>query len=504
MVNVMKKYLSTFLLIFLQCSCLFAQANEDDGEELFRPSGIKNVHNNQNALKLLNDIPPELRNLPYATYPTSFRYNTFRFNFNKRFNVFPKAIIAPRTREEAQFVFHAFKKHDLEFSIRSGGHCFEPGSLSSGYIFDLRHFNEIIPDIENEEVYLGAGCRLQDVIEKLGEIDFAIPTGTCPTVGVTGLTLGGGVGLLTRTYGLTCDSVKKIILLNAKNEIIEVDRQNHPDLFWALKGGGNGSYGIVLGFVFKMHYIPIVSYFELLWKWEPVQAFEIIQAWMNWVKTLPDSITTSMRLEYKEGALGIKIIGIKVGNQPFTEWESAFGSLDPEVKIYQERYIETVKYWASQPSLPFNKIKSKILLDPLSKKVIRQVVEFLDELKHCKKPNLRVFLNFDSLGGRVKDFRSSFPFRNAFGWWYQAVYWPLQEQDAEAQAIINDIYHKTSSEVSKYSYANATDYELGERYLKAYYADNVNRLIRIKQKYDPHNLFRWKQSIPVSKCAAGK
>jgi hypothetical protein len=467
-------------------------------------SGIEKIHPNQNALKLLDSIPPELRDLPYATYPNDITYNTLRFNFNKRFNVFPKAIISPRTFEEAQYVLNALRNNGLDFAVRSGGHCFEPGSLSSDYIFDLRNFKDIIPDVENEEVYIGAGCLLNQVIETLGAINYAIPTGTCPTVCVTGLTLGGGIGLLTRTYGLTCDSVKNIIVLTSEGEIINVNEDFHSDLFWALKGGGNGSYGIVLGFTFKMHYLPVVTFFELFWEWQPHQAIKIIQAWQEWVKGLPDSISTSLRLEYKEGKIGIKIIGIKKGKKAFTEWEKTFKVFSPVVKIYHESYVDTAKYWATEPTLPFNKIKSKILLKPLSKKVIRQIVNFLEFLKNELKPDLRVFLNFDGFGGRVPDFNNAFAFKDAFGWWYQAVYWPLQTQEIEALKIINHIYDETSSSVSPYSYANATDYDLGKRYLKAYYANHVDRLIHVKNQYDPHNLFHWKQSIPLRKPVNAK
>jgi len=458
--------------------------------------GIENASQNQNIYKLIDTIPVELRDLPYAVYPTDVLYNTLRFNFNKRFNVFPKAILSPRTFEEAQYVFSILKSYHLEFSIRSGGHCFEPGSLSSDYIFDLHNFNSIIPDTINDEVYLGAGCRLFQVIEALGAINYVIPTGTCPTVCVTGLTLGGGIGLLVRTYGLTSDSVKNITLLTANNEIIQVDENNHKDLFWALTGGGNGSYGIVLGFTFKMHYLPEVSFFELIWEWKKDQAFQIIQTWQKWVKNLPSSISTSLRLESKEGAIGIKIIGIKASNEPFEEWKKAFEPLNPTVNIYQETYVNTAPYWVAQPTLPFNKIKSKILIDPLSKKVIGKIVNYLETLKK-EKPNVRIFLNFDAFGGNFANTKSAFPFRNAFGWWYQAVYWPYQTQTQEALGLINQIYEETSSEISKFSYSNATDYDLGARYLKAYYGPHVKRLIRIKKRHDPENIFHWKQSIPI-------
>ena len=116
---------------------------------------------------LWSSIPPELQNLPYGVYPDTPGYNIERFNYNKRFNVHPKAIFNPRTYHEAVYVLSSLKEYRLDFAVRSGGHCFEPGSLSNDYILDLGEFNAIIPSIEKEEVFIGAGARLQDVINTL-------------------------------------------------------------------------------------------------------------------------------------------------------------------------------------------------------------------------------------------------------------------------------------------------------------------------------------------------
>ena len=235
------------------------------------------------ACVITNAIPVELQGLSYGIYPTSPTYNTARFNFNKRFNVFPQAIFVPTTNDEIVFVLSTLTQYNLPFALRSGGHCYEPGSLSSNYIIDLSGFDQITPDVSTSSVYIGAGALLGDVISVLGALDYAIPVGTCPTNCITGFTLGGGLGLLGRTYGLACDSVQSITLLTASAEIIEVTADSDPDLFWALRGGGNGSYGIVLGFTYTMYYIPVVTYYRLSWNWSPKTFATIFQAWQQWV-----------------------------------------------------------------------------------------------------------------------------------------------------------------------------------------------------------------------------
>lgn len=467
---------------------------------------IRHVPPLQNTAQLIDCIPSELRDLPYATYPDNVEYNTVRLNFNKRFVYFPKAIIAPRTFEEAQYVLGILKKYCLPFSVRSGRHCMEPGSLSSDYIFDLSNFDDIIPDIDKQEVYIGAGCQLGTIIETLGNRDFAIPSGTCPSVGVTGLTLGGGIGLLCRQFGLTCDSVQSITLLNAQLNVVEVNQENYPDLFWALLGAGNGSYGIVLGFTFKMYYIPEATFYELTWEWDPKLIPSIFKAWQSWIKDLPDDTSSVLGIRHPDHMcsvpnesppLVIRIFGLKIGSEPFTDWKCAFHDLNPSVKIFTGRYVDLAKFWTNESQLPFNKLKSRILMKPLTQNVIRRVKIFFKDLEE-NDPDFLVYFNIEAMGGAIPKNHTSFFPRDAFAWWEQAYFWNAQKENAEILALANKFYHNIPPEVSKYCYANIVDYDLGKKYLKLYYGKHVDSLIQIKKKYDPKNLFRWRQSIPTT------
>lgn len=192
---------------------------------------LQEIYPNQNMCVLLNSIPPVLQGKSYIVYPNCIEYDMYRFGFNKRFNFFPAAIIVPTDEADLLEAFTALIQNKLPFSVRSGGHCYGPGSLSNGYIIDLSNFDIIVPDIANNQVSIGAGARLGDVISTLGALGYAIPTGTCPSVGVCGLALGGGIGYLARQFGLTCDSIVNITLLNAQGEIIVVDANSFPIYF---------------------------------------------------------------------------------------------------------------------------------------------------------------------------------------------------------------------------------------------------------------------------------
>ncbi len=456
---------------------------------------LQQIYPNQNACTLQASIPEKLQNLPYAIYPTQLsEYNTERFNFNKRFNVFPKAIIAPESKETLAKILNILASEQLNFSIRSGGHSFEPGSLSPDYIIDLRRFNTI--KLLEDSVYIGAGARLGPIIEALGKEDRAIPTGTCQSVGIAGLTLGGGLGFLSRTFGLTSDALKSITFLTANNEIIEVDEDHHPDLFWALRGGGNGSYGIALGFTFKTIHIPSVSFFELKWEWDPKLMPKIFTAWQKWIAQLPDNINPSLELRYSNKKAFILLTGLKVGNEPFTEWEQPFKELNPAVNIHTGRYVDLASFWADSPTHPFAKVKSVMAFKPISDDVLQKAIDYFEQLR-MNQASFLISLEFVALGGKLSQGKTAFFPRKTTQWWHQVANWDQQDQEAIALDSLRQFYHSVAPLISDYSYSNDEDYDLGDHYLKTYYGDNVERLIQIKNKYDPRNIFHWKQSIPL-------
>lgn len=465
---------------------------------------------------LFSEIPESLRALTFAIYPYDEEYRVDRLNYNKRFNFFPKAIFYPTCVQEARYVLCNLIRYELSFSIRSGGHCFEPGSLSCDYIFDLSKFNEIIPDISTSTVYIGAGARLQDVIQTLGTLDYAIPTGGCPTVALGGLALGGGSGQLNRMFGLTCDSIQSVTMLNADNEVIIVDKDHHPDLFWALRGAGNGSFGCVLGYTMKMYYVPTTTFLALRWDWDPEIAAQVITRWQQWMKVAPNEITMVLSISHpkppsitstftstewlpKGSATRstISVYGQKIGDELFSEWLPIFASLNPRVFSNKGSYLENSKYWVEESKLPYNKTTSRILLQTMDKPAIDYITSYFQKIE-IQNPAFLFYMSFESFGGKVatNEPTAFFP-REAFGWWELSYYW---DDKTLSKAILNEskaLYAAIPDEISKYCYANIVDYDLKKKYLKRYYGDNVPRLIKIKQKYDPKDIFHWKQSIPT-------
>lgn len=457
---------------------------------------LKQNYHNQNMCQLLDEIPSELKGLAYAIYPNSPEYDTARFIYNKCFNLFPHAIIAPRNEEEMAFVLKNLRKHQLPFSLRAGGHCYEPGSLSSGYVIDLKNFKSIQPNASKGEIVVGAGCLLGDVIESAGALDYAVPTGDCPVVGATGLSLGGGQGVLTRLYGMTCDSITNIKMMTADGKVIDVNETNYPDLFWAMRGAGNGSYGVVLAITFKMYPVEKVHYVELAWDFDASKAGKIFDKWQTWLADLPHEITTHVRMQYAHGKAALKLSAVKVGSDSFEEWKKPFESFAPKVKTFTGKYAESAKLWAESHSNPFSKSKSAMLMQPMKQKGIQVIVDCLTRLEKEQVP-FRLHFTIASMGGKSAEGESAYYPRNALAMWHQMVTWETPEQQEGAVLALNTFHKKIAPYVSKYCYANIVDYDLGKDYLNAYFGDHVTRLMEIKKKYDPQNVFHWKQSIPL-------
>lgn len=283
--------------------------------------------------------------------------------------------------------------------------------------------------------------------------------------------------------------------VTADSKIIEVNVQNHPDLFWALRGAGNGSYGVALGFTFKTFHIPKASFLQLRWDWNPILVQQIFDAWHAWIQNLPDDINPVLTLSYADGKLSILLEALKVGKASFTEWEQAFQKLNPSVEIHRGSYLKLAELWADSPTDPFQKIKSVMAFQPISNAFIQMTIQYFEQLRLTQAP-FKVGFEFAAFGGKLAQGDTAFFPRKAFEWWHQSVNWDFQEDEPSALASIRQFYNSTAPLVSNFCYANDVDYDLGNQYLEAYYGDHVNRLIQIKDIYDPQNIFHWKQSIP--------
>lgn len=182
--------------------------------------------------------------------PGNPSYNTARMEFNRRFSKFPRVIVfCQRTQDVINAVKWA-RERGIRLRVRSGRHSYEAFSaVSGGIIIDVSEMNKVRVDRKNRVAIVQTGNPLARVYKKLWNKRVAIPAGTAPDVGVAGLTLGGGIGLLSRKFGLTCDNLKQVKMVVASGrygaKTIVANRKKHSDLLWASRGGGEGTLALL-------------------------------------------------------------------------------------------------------------------------------------------------------------------------------------------------------------------------------------------------------------------
>jgi FAD/FMN-containing dehydrogenase len=165
-------------------------------------------------------------------------------------------------------------------------------SVSRGVVIDVTPMGSV--SVSGGVATVGAGARLGGVYESLQQQGLAIPAGTCPLVGVAGLTLGGGLGILGRKYGVTSDRLIGAQIVLANGRLIECDATREPELFWALRGAGAGNFGVVTSLAFRTVPAPSMTNFHLTWPFP--RAAAIIQAWQGWAPVAPDELAASLKV----------------------------------------------------------------------------------------------------------------------------------------------------------------------------------------------------------------
>ena len=208
----------------------------------------------------------------------------------------------------------------MEVTAHSGGHSYGGYSSCPGLVIDVSRLNAISAGgtagaSGQTPVTVGAGSKLIDVYAGLAAHGLLLPGGSCPTVGIAGLALGGGIGVFSRAYGLTCDQMASVEIVTADGVLHRCEPGQSEDLYWACRGGGGGNFGVVTSFGFSAHPIPeAITLFTLEWPWEA--ATDVLDAWLRWIPSAPDELWANCQM-FSSGAVGgglVKVTGVFVGS----------------------------------------------------------------------------------------------------------------------------------------------------------------------------------------------
>ncbi|XP_016561986.2 berberine bridge enzyme-like 28 [Capsicum annuum] len=527
MITFKKSIIFLLLSIWLSLSWATSASSHDDFLECLSHHTI-----NSNSISQVIHTP---NNSSYSTI-----LNSFSTNLRLTSKVKPSIIITPLNESDIQAAIYCSKIHDLQIRIRSGGHDYEGLSYISDtpfVIIDLRNLRSISIDTENKTAWIQSGAILGEAYYRVAEKSkkLAVAAGVCPTVGVGGLFSGGGYSMLSRKFGIAIDNIIDAKLIDANGKIHDRESMGE-DLFWAIRGGGGTSFGLIVSWKVKLLDIPEkVTIFNVTRTLEQ-NATQLVYKWQHIADKVDNNLVLRLSLTSRESpvlrgkrTVYVSFTTLYVGgvNELLREMKKSF----PELGLVKEdcielSWIESVLYsWfpvgTSLDALLDRKIKdlagyvyfkrkSDYVQQPISIDGLEGLWKLMNQ-QGQSPPDLM----FTPYGGKISDFsESETPFPHRAGNIYQIQYglnWQKREDSPKNIARIRKIYRYMSKYVSKSpraAYFNYRDLDLGVNnkgntsYAQAkiwgekYFKNNFDRLVKVKTKFDPTNFFRNEQSIP--------
>ncbi|XP_021291023.1 cannabidiolic acid synthase-like [Herrania umbratica] len=453
----------------------------------------------------------------------------------------PLVIVTPLHASHIQTTIYCSKKHELQIRIRSGGHDLEGLSYVSKVLFvilDLVHLRAVDVNIESKVAWVQSGATIGELYYGIARKSktLAFPAGNCHTMGVGGHFSGGGYGLLFRKYGLAIDNIIDAQFIDVNGRILN-RKSMGEDLFWAIRGGGGGSFGIVLAWKVKLvHVSETVTVFAINKTLEQ-NAIKLVHRWQYVAPKLPHDIFSIVSLT--------KVNSSQDGKRTTLAFFSSFylGGVDELIALMQERFpelglrkedctemswIESVIYFGQIQNgtvdilldrsykttlvSPSFKAKSDYVKEPIPE------IAFTGILSKLYETEAEVAgIGFVAYGGKMDEIpETATPFPHRAGNLYKVIYnvgWK-EEDNVNSQKYlswIRDFYSYMSSFVSKSpreAYLNYRDLDIGlnnegnTSFVQAsiwgrkYFKENFDRLVHVKTIIDPKNYFKHEQSIP--------
>ncbi|WP_276260911.1 FAD-binding oxidoreductase [Haloglomus litoreum] len=429
-------------------------------------------------------------------------YDEARTVWNAMIDRRPAVIVRPTGAADVITAVNFAREHDLPVSVKGGGHNIAGRAVcDDGLVIDLSTMRSVRVDPEARTARVGPGATLADVDRETQAFGLVVPTGINSTTGIAGLTLGGGFGWVSRRWGLTVDNLRSVDIVTADGRLRHASETENEDLFWGVRGGG--TFGVVTDFEFELHeYGPEVLSGLIIHPLSDARA--VLEEYRSFAAAAPDEVTPWVVLrnapplpfipeewhgemvlifavcyagsvEAGEAALaplraiGDPIVDV-VSPHQFTDWQQAFDPLlTPGAR----------NYWKSHNFVELTDAMLEILL------------EFTERMP---SPMTEVFVG--QLGGainRVPADATAYPHRDAEFVMNLHTRWEDPAQDEACKAWARELYDAMRPHATGGTYVNFIPEEAGEE--QAAYGENYDRLVELKDRYDPENLFRLNTNV---------
>lgn len=438
-----------------------------------------------------NEMPVDSENVIYYKAGDA-EYENLRKGFNKRVDKKPALIaLCKNTNGVAEAVQYA-AKDNLPITVKSGGHCMEGFSCNNGGMVINMSAMKNIEWLNSDTVKLNPGCKLSEIYDALLPKKKIIPGGSCAGVGIGGLVLGGGYGLMARKFGLTCDSLQSVTMVDGAGKIVTAS--GNDELLWACKGGNNGNFGVVTELTFNVHTAPsfMQSHRFRAYKVDAARAKNILQKWFELTSTLPVECFSAYVLNGKT----LYILLTNIGKQT-VQVKNVIAELkaitDKTTGNTPQPLATALKVYYGRSNPMYFKNASAGLY-----KNFEEINSFVDKALDIVVSTPGMIFQVNTLGGNIQNTEfeksSSFPHR-AYPYFSELqTYWENPSQQKRLLEKFEQVQHVFASNDIKAQYRNYPDINFGN-WPGLYYGCNYKRLQQIKAKYDPNNLFRYEQSI---------
>ncbi|WP_127492979.1 FAD-binding oxidoreductase [Paenibacillus glycanilyticus] len=430
-------------------------------------------------------------------------YETARKNWDPHTDRFPKVFVfAKKTRDVANAIKWA-REHKVPIRPRSGRHALETNlsQVNGGLVIDTSELKKITLNKKSNTAVVETGNRVGRIVDTLARQGYMAPFGDSPSVGIGGITPGGGIGPLQRTTGLISDNLLALEMVDAKGRIIRASKKRNSDLLWASRGGGGGNFGVYTKYKFKVRRAPVrATVFSITWPWEQFE--EVVKAWQRWAPFTSTKLGSELSIGPKKGG-NVSMLGVYLGcKKKALKFLQPILSVGTTTKrdIQSLPWLQATKFLlAPDPILPqkfSNQFSSGFGRRPFPDKAFKYMREFLEKAEGGTPAGF-YFLNW---GGAI---RKIAPRATAFYWRDPQYYvewnssWVKPSHAAKNIALARNTRKKLQPFIVG-SYINVPDQGI-KCSGPVYYGKNFARLRRVKAKYDPQNVFNNPQSIPPAK-----
>ena len=405
--------------------------------------------------------------------------------FNTNFNdLQPAAVVTATSVTDVQKAMVFSAAHNLKVAPRSGGHSYVGASTADGVmVLDVRQLPDGIHfDAATGHVTVTPATSLYALHQALAAVGRGIPTGTCPSVGTAGHALGGGLGAHSRHAGLMCDAVISASVVLPGGAVVTASAADHPELFWALRGGGGGNFGVVTSLTFATFPTRDVDVINLSY---PSQAFaQILIGWQNWLRTADQNSWALADASVDPFGSHCRILATcpaGLSSSVTSAITSAVGMPPTGTESHTFNYLDLVRYLAVgnlSPS-PLGYVGGSDVLPMISSVAAEGIASALDSFPRGAGRALVIMHALDGALASVAPAATAFPWRRQSA----VVQWYVETSGSPEAAI--GWLHAAHQAVQPYSVGGYVNYLEANHPASRYFGANLARLTAVRQKYDP-------------------